>query len=1502
MKFKLFVLLLTIVFGTPTILNAQTVNVIEATNIRELQRLSQIWEQERTAQMNLALKRAAELGLEIRSVYENGEITELQGISENGALIYNTTGNLDAARTVSTADVWPGGSAGFTLSGDSMIVGEWDGGAVRASHQELVGRVTQVDNPSSIIDHATHVAGTIMGAGVDTSAKGMAYTARLHAYDWNSDNAEMATAASNGLLISSHSYGIVTGWRYNGGTSQYEWWGDTTISGSEDYNFGFYTSSARAWDQIARNAPYYLIVKSAGNDRGDNSTGRHYLPWYGVYSSTSRPADGGTSGYDCISSYSGAKNILTIGAVDAIPSGYSGPSSVVMSSFSGWGPTDDGRIKPDLVANGVGVYSSLATNDSAYASWNGTSMSTPSASGSLILLQQHYLNERGSNMKAATLKALAIHTANEAGNSTGPDYEFGWGLLNTAGAAMHISDTSGNKDMFEGNIINNTPISLRFSDPDSMAIRITMCWTDVAGTPVSPSLDPTNLMLVNDLDMRVIRDSDSSIYYPYTLNPSSPSSAATTGDNTRDNVEQIFIATPSPGNYTLVISHKSSLTGGNSQDFSIILDGGRIEPIPVVCSQVVDSFPAIYNFDQLSNCSSTSAAACPLPSSVKWSNDTLDDIDWKVYSGQTTSNSTGPNGDFTGVNGGGKYLYTESSTNGTGFPGKRAVLNAPCFNLDTLTNSELSFAYNMNGSAMGSLSVEIISGFAWSQLWTRSGHQDTSWLQATVDLSAYDGDTIQLRFVGITGSSFTSDMAIDAIEIRKMNPCPDPTNVIVYDITDTTATFTWGSSAFFWKLGFGLADSVSTLNATINFNPVRIINLQPNTTYDFYIQDSCGSGFESNRIGPLRFTTTGPLFNPSECGMMLNIPDNSCSSTDPVRINVSTGIGTQMGMDVQLKEVNLIIDHTYDADLEITLASPSNDTVVLSSFNGSSGNNYGNPSDTTCNQYTSFNMMASTSIVSGFAPFIGSYLPEDSLSRFNTGGNPNGIWELLICDNASLDTGYLSYVELVFECMPSVAYISNSGSDTICAGNSAVLNVTSGFQYQWYRNGQLIAGSTSDTINITQSGNYNVMVTNSNNCSDSAQESRTIVVNALPVVSISSSNNPFCQGDSALLTTASSGTKQWYKNGNFISGQTSSSMYATTSGSYNVLVTDGNACSDSSSNPIIVVVNPLPQVNITASGSTTFCDGDSINLTSTQGNFYQWYKDGNAIVGAVASDINVRTAGRFNVIVTNQNACSDSASNPVSVVVNALPQVHILATDTILCEGESATFATVNGISYQWYVDGSIIPGGIQANIVVSSAGFYNVMVTDSNNCSDSAAQGQQIIVNDLPIVSLDPLSDVCDTDDPFLLLGGIPANGRFSGTSVTGSPGVYYFDPGIAGPGNHLITYAFTDQNFCSDSASQTIFVKNCVGIVKRNGDKDITIYPNPSDGLLKIKIQPSVNGNFNIQVFDVNAQIVYSKEYVGKNDGSEVQLDLRYLAKGIYFVQLQLEDEDYFQKVILD
>gem|GEM_PF-1736303 len=210
-------------------------------------------------------------------------------------------------------------------------------------------------------------------------------------------------------------------------------------------------------------------------------------------------------------------------------------------------------------------------------------------------------------------------------------------------------------------------------------------------------------------------------------------------------------------------------TSGSSYTGDICIDditvGGNSGPGGGSCSATISSFPYNQNFDGLALCANTAFAcaadgACALGSG--WTNGSGDDIDWSVDDQATPSGSTGPSGDHTSGNG--RYLYTESSScyNNNG------DLLSPCFNLSGAGSASLSFWHHLYGATMGSLSLQVSTneGTTWSgNVWTLSGDQGNAWQQANVDLSSYAGSTIRLRFRGTTGTSYTSDMAIDDVEI-----------------------------------------------------------------------------------------------------------------------------------------------------------------------------------------------------------------------------------------------------------------------------------------------------------------------------------------------------------------------------------------------------------------------------------------------------------------------------------------------------------------------------------------------------------------------------------------------------------------------------------------------------------------------------------------------------------------------------------------------------------------
>jgi len=540
------------------------------------------------ANYTVAILKAKEKGWPIRYKSKNNVSVNLVGVDAFGQPKYLTTfADPIQAITINTNKIWPGGGLGFNLTGAADIMTNklniWDEGVPRPTHIEFGGKLVEKDNATKTVDHSTHVAGIMFSKGLNPLAKGMAYGIKgASSYDWFDDESEMATAAANGLLVSNHSYGNVAGWDYNDDSSRWEYNGKWNEK--EDFKFGYYDDGAQAMDSIAYNAPNYLIVKSAGNTHA--STGPKVGDTYWRRDENGKWYDAGkrpdslssNNAFETLPMDVNAKNILTVGAVFGIASGYSKKEDAIMTSFSSWGPTDDGRIKPDIVTDGQSVYSTTNNNDSSYGYSSGTSMASPGAAASLFLLQE--LSQQivpNKFMRSATIKGLAIHTANEAGLFPGPDYKFGWGLLNIGEAATVLSNALTNKNssssvdlVYENVLENKASYSVNVIASGNKPLKATLSWTDIKGT-IETSLNDTTRRLVNDLDIKITKDAIN--YFPWKLNPKVPEDPASKAINWVDNVEKVEIDSTLVGtSYTVTVNHKNNLVRGQ-QAYSLIISG-----------------------------------------------------------------------------------------------------------------------------------------------------------------------------------------------------------------------------------------------------------------------------------------------------------------------------------------------------------------------------------------------------------------------------------------------------------------------------------------------------------------------------------------------------------------------------------------------------------------------------------------------------------------------------------------------------------------------------------------------------------------------------------------------------------------------------------------------------------------------------------------------------------------------------------------------------------------
>lgn len=529
----------------------------------------------RTVVTEARLKKFAESKkLPYRLTEKDGKVIQLVAIDGAGNPIYLATNNERVAITSGVNFLHAGGDSGYDLSGKDVKVVEWDGGRIRASHIELAGRVTagnDVGSTPSLSDHATHVAGTILAKGVNKYAKGMAPDATIVGYDFNDNYEEILNSldTQEGIL-SNHSYGYLAGWTYMG--FGYTWGGDPAVSSTIDYKFGYYSEYDAIIDEMLKYSPWHTFVAAAGNDRGEGPDSRP----------DGQELDGGATGYDTLPFGGVSKNTIVVGAVEPVMN-YTGPNSVKMTEFSSWGPTDDGRILPTIVADGSNVYSSLSTDDNIYGMMSGTSMATPATTGALSLVQEFAKKKTGRYFTAPLIKSIVTNSAKEAGNP-GPDYIYGFGLLDAKAAVETIDYKGKTTEYREGNLSNGEVITLTFKTQAGVPFKATVSWNDRAGTPkgfISDSTpkDPSYLndrtpKLVDDLDMRVTMDGTE--YTPYILDPENPANNATTGDNFRDNIEQIYIANPITGTVTLTIRHKGTLDN-SGVDYGLVVSGIAVE-------------------------------------------------------------------------------------------------------------------------------------------------------------------------------------------------------------------------------------------------------------------------------------------------------------------------------------------------------------------------------------------------------------------------------------------------------------------------------------------------------------------------------------------------------------------------------------------------------------------------------------------------------------------------------------------------------------------------------------------------------------------------------------------------------------------------------------------------------------------------------------------------------------------------------------------------------------
>ncbi len=397
---------------------------------------------------------------------------------------------------------------GLGLDGSGVTIGIGDNGYY--THVDLDDRVTNfASDPTS--NHSVHVSGITAGSGhLQPLYKGKAPKANLlNIYFYDDVTQAPSFYNGNNMRVTNNSYGVV-----DGVSCPY---------------YGDYNGYSQEVDQQAFDLPGLLHVFAAGNSGG--STCSPYPPSYNTV------FDGPQV----------SKNTITVGALEKEING-------TISSYSSKGPSDDGRLKPEISTLGN---STSCLNNSTYGGSTGTSMATPSVTGAVGLIQQSYkLQHSGSYPPTDLIKAVLCNTADDI-QSEGPDFGSGYGRLNTSQACVQINNTNNvTSSITEGNT-NQLPITI---PSGTTKIAITLCWNDPAADPAAAK------SLVNDLDLELTDGTNTT--YPWILDPSITgcTNPAVRGVDTLNNMEKISIINPVAGSYTIKVKGTEVM---GTQDYAL---------------------------------------------------------------------------------------------------------------------------------------------------------------------------------------------------------------------------------------------------------------------------------------------------------------------------------------------------------------------------------------------------------------------------------------------------------------------------------------------------------------------------------------------------------------------------------------------------------------------------------------------------------------------------------------------------------------------------------------------------------------------------------------------------------------------------------------------------------------------------------------------------------------------------------------------------------------------
>ncbi|MDC3237807.1 choice-of-anchor J domain-containing protein [Schleiferiaceae bacterium] len=438
--------------------------------------------------------------------------------------------------------------------------------------------------------------------------------------------------------------------------------------------------------------------------------------------------------------------------------------------------------------------------------------------------------------------------------------------------------------------------------------------------------------------------------------------------------------------------------------------------------------------------------------------------------------------------------------------------------------------------------------------------------------------------------------------------------------------------------------------------------------------------------------------------------------------------------------------------------------------------------------------------------------------------------------------------------------IDYQGNLVFCENDSVALLGEMGLSYVWNNT------STSQNLWVGQSGSYWAQITDSSGCSNYT-DTLSITVNTLPSDTIViSGSTTSCFGDTVLLSGAQGLNYTWN------TGDTTQSIEIIQSGVYELTVLDNNGCS-SVSDSVNVTFSPLPNDSITISGSTTFCNGDSVILQALETNAsYTWN------TSDTTAAIKVSQSGGYYLALTTPDGCM-LMTDTINITVNPNPNPTVTVTGSLdLCPGDSVEFSANPGLMYNWTT------GDTTQAIAVGQSGNYAVDLTNGFGCTSTSAT-QNVIVHPFPQTSviLGDTSGIVPLQQYTYVVTQTLGN-TYNWTAINGAV--------VSGQGTNIASVIWSQDTvgslqvvesngYCSDTAS--LAIRTNIG-VNEFGLRNITLFPNPTQGKVSISADEPLG---EIKVYAATGALITIKN----TNETSVQFDFSTLSAGVYWIIIGTE-----------